>query len=64
MKSTKRKSTPSPAASRGISHTFWIQSEDLTRLKSFAAENELSLSNVINRALRRYLDNPKPFSRP
>lgn len=63
MKSAPRKPTDQPASSRGISHTFWIQSKDLTRLKEFAADNGLSASNVINRALKRFLDDPNPFSR-
>ena len=50
-------------ATRGIPTTFWIQSEDLQRLRQFAAEHQLSASNVINRALRRFLSEPNPFFR-
>lgn len=52
------------AANRGIATTFWIQAEDLKRLKQFAEEHQLSASNVINRALRRFLADGNPFFRP
>jgi hypothetical protein len=55
---------PKPTATRGIPTTFWIQPDDLTRLRKFAGEHELSSSNVINRALRRFLADPNPFFRP
>jgi hypothetical protein len=55
---------PKPTATRGIPTTFWIQPDDLTRLKKFAGDHELSASNVINRALRRFLNDPNPFFRP
>ena len=51
-------------ANRGIATTFWIQAEDLKRLKQFANEHQLSASNVINRALRRFLADGNPFFRP
>jgi hypothetical protein len=51
------------ASRRGIATTFWIQSEDLDRLKQFANEHQLSASNVINRALRRFLAEGNPFIR-
>jgi hypothetical protein len=64
--SAKSATTPKSksTATRGIPTTFWIQPEDLTRLKKFAADHELSSSNVINRALRRFLNDPNPFFRP
>jgi hypothetical protein len=52
------------ASKRGIATTFWIQAEDLDRLKQFANEHQLSASNVINRALRRFLAEGNPFFRP
>jgi hypothetical protein len=61
---TKSKSKAKPAATRGIPTTFWIQPDDLTRLREFAADHDLSASNVINRALRRFLSDPNPFFRP
>jgi len=72
MKTSPKKPSTKPSASpksksasnRGIPTTFWIQPEDLTRLKKFAADHELSSSNVINRALRRFLNDPNPFFRP
>ena len=63
MKIARKKSPQKPAASRGTATTFWIQDEDLTRLKKFAADHDLSASNVINRALKRFLDDPNPFFR-
>jgi hypothetical protein len=62
-KSTAKRSTKS-APTRGIPTTFWIQAEDLQRLKQFATEHQLSASNVINRALRRLLADGNPFFRP
>lgn len=71
MKTSPKKPSPKPtaslksksAATRGIPTTFWIQPDDLTRLRKFAADHELSSSNVINRALRRFLNDPNPFFR-
>lgn len=63
MKTTRKKPAAKPASGRGIPTTFWIQAEDLARLKEFAAEHELSASNVINRAIRRLLKDPAPFFR-
>lgn len=63
-KSRSNKPSAKPKASRGIPTTFWIQADELTRLKEFAAKHDLSSSNVINRALRRFLTEPNPFFRP
>lgn len=72
MKTSPKKPSTKPTASlkskspatRGIPTTFWIQPDDLTRLRKFAADHDLSASNVINRALRRFLNDPNPFFRP
>lgn len=65
MPTAKRtpKRSATTAANRGIPTTFWIQAEDLKHLKQFAAEHQLSASNVINRALRRFLADGNPFFR-
>lgn len=47
---------------RAKSVTFWIREADHARLKEFAQEHDLSVSNVINRALKRFLDDPEPFN--
>lgn len=52
------------SGNRGIPATFWIQAQDQQRLKEVAIQHNLSVSNVINRAIRRFLADPNPFFRP
>jgi len=51
-----------PRLNGSKSATFWIQEADHARLKRFAREHGLSVSNVINRAVKRFLDDPEPFN--
>jgi len=63
MKTSRKKPAVKTSANRGVATTFWIQNEDLKRLKEFATKHELSSSNVINRAIRRFISEANPFFR-
>ena len=61
MKNISKIPVQTPSSTGGVATTFWIQSENLRQLKEFAAKHDLSVSNVINRAIRRFLADPNPF---
>jgi len=63
MKPSRKKPAAKTTTNRGVATTFWIQNEDLKRLKEFATKHELSSSNVINRAVRRFISEANPFFR-
>jgi hypothetical protein len=41
--------------------TFWISSRDRERLRQLSGTADVSVSNLINRSIRRLLDDPAAF---
>jgi hypothetical protein len=45
----------------GVAMTFWISEGDRGRLRQLSETADVSVSNLINRSIRRLLDDPSAF---